>query len=52
MDAYLEKKKFAYLWPPRLKILRSSLIVALHPRYCFSFKKDIVLVSKKYSYFG
>ena len=27
MDAYLKKKKFAYLWPPRLKILRSSLHV-------------------------
>ena len=25
MNACLKKKIFAYLWPPRLKILRSSL---------------------------
>ena len=41
MNAYLKKKKFAYLWPPpRLKILRSSLTTPV------TIRKEVVSSSK------
>ena len=53
MNACLKKKNFAYLWPPRLKILRSSLLVLFllfifvtHPISLFASILEIVKLER------